>query len=273
MRLEGRRAVVVGVGSTIGVGCAEILVRHGADVLLVDPDQAVLDRVTRELEGRGPSIASIRAELGTDAAAAAVAGRCSEIWPHVDILVLTAALVDDWQPWTEADTLDRWEEVIRINLLGPVAYTRALRSHLGASGRGSVVYLGSIDGLRGNPTIPAYSVSRGGLVTLTHVTAHALGSDGTRVNCVATGAIHPDRSDARARAMPRTDDGLLVEFTPLARRATVDDVAAVVLFLASDDASYVTGTVLPVDGGRIAITPPTGVRRPRPELDAGRVDH
>jgi NAD(P)-dependent dehydrogenase (short-subunit alcohol dehydrogenase family) len=265
MRLEGRRAVVVGVGSSIGRACAVTMAREGADVLCVDPSEVAAHEVARDVVAAGGRATPEVAELGTDQGADAVAERCAALWDRVDILVTCGALVDYWDSSVDADnTLDRWEEVIRVNLLGPVAYTRALLPLLRRSTAGSIVYLGSIDGLRGNPGIPAYSVSRGGLVTLARVMAHTGGRDGIRVNCVATGAIHPDGSNARGRALPPVDGQVMLEATPLGRRATPEDVASVVLFFASDDAAYVTGTTLPVDGGRTAITPATGQRRADP---------
>ncbi len=140
-----------------------------------------------------------------------------------------------------------------------MAYTKALLPLLRRSEGGAIVYLGSIDGLFGNPRFPAYSVSKGGLVSLTHVMAHDCAP--VRVNCVAAAAISqvgpddpqpPGLSDLFSASSP------VLEQTPLGRYAGPEDIASVVLFLVSDDAAYVTGAVLPVDGGRSAITPGTG---------------
>jgi NAD(P)-dependent dehydrogenase (short-subunit alcohol dehydrogenase family) len=229
-RLDGRRAVVVGSSSDIGRACVARLASEGADVL---------DR---------------HADPASEDDARSVAQACGD---GLDILVYSAAAMDFWDEGE--DTLADWERVVRVNLLGPVAYTKALLPLLRRSKAGAVVYLGSIDGIFGNPRFPAYSASKGGLVPLTHVMAHTCAP--VRVNCVATGAISqtgpgdlqpPWLSDLFTESSP------VLEQTPLARYARPEDVASVVAFLVCDDAAYVTGAVLPVDGGRTAFTPGTG---------------
>ena len=164
--------------------------------------------------------------------------------------------------WDEGEgSLADWETVIRVNLLGPVVYTKALLPLLRRSDSGAIVYLGSIDGLLGNPAFPAYSASKGGLVPLTHVMAHDCAP--VRVNCIAAGAIAqvgPDDPQRPGLGDLFSPSSPVLEQTPLARYARPEDVASVALFLVSDDAAYVTGAVLPVDGGRTAFTP--GTSRP-----------
>jgi NAD(P)-dependent dehydrogenase (short-subunit alcohol dehydrogenase family) len=230
-RLEGRKAVVVGVGSSVGSACAARLAADGAEVLEVAPDA---DGVTEACEAR---------------------------WDKLDALVYCAAAMDFWNEGE--DTLADWEVVIRVNLLGPVAHTKALLPLLRRSDAGAIVYLGSIDGVFGNPRFPAYSVSKGGLVPLTHVMAHDCAP--VRVNCVAAAAISqvgPDDLQPAGLSDLFSESSPVLEQTPLARYAQPEDVASVVAFLVSDDAAYVTGAVIPVDGGRTAFTPGTG--RPAP---------
>jgi NAD(P)-dependent dehydrogenase (short-subunit alcohol dehydrogenase family) len=135
---------------------------------------------------------------------------------------------------------------------------------LSRSAAGSIIYLGSIDGIRGNPNYPAYSASKGALIPLTHVMAWRCAPYGVRVNCIAAGAIDQSGSATKPRFPPAGGSNLgdSLRLTPLGRRATPEDIASVALFFASHDSAYVTGTVLPVDGGRIAITPGTGTMDP-----------
>jgi NAD(P)-dependent dehydrogenase (short-subunit alcohol dehydrogenase family) len=222
-RLSGRTAVVVGVGNPLGRACAERLEADGACV--VEIDESICD-------------------IAAEASMAPFLGRCG---PRAHVLVNCHFEVD----WTTVEDSDyaAWERSVRINLLGPFVCTKLFLPLLRAAGSASVVHLGSIDGTLGNPRVPAYSAAKGGLVPLTHVMAHEFARYGIRVNCVARAAVagHPSGPvpDALLRA------------TPLGRAAEPEEVAAAVAFLASDDSTYITGTVLTVDGGRSGVTPGT----------------
>jgi NAD(P)-dependent dehydrogenase (short-subunit alcohol dehydrogenase family) len=233
---EHRKAVVVGTASAVGRACADALAANGAEVL---PEHAE--------------------DVASETAARTVAETCEAQWGKLDVLVYCAAAMDFWEDGQ--DTVADWEAVVRVNLLGPVAYTKALLPLLRRSDAGAIVYLGSIDGLLGNPRFPAYSASKGGLVPLTHVMAHDCAP--IRVNCVAAAAISqvgPGDLQPPWLGELFSASSSVLEQTPLGRYARPEDVASVVLFLASDDAAYVTGAVLPVDGGRTAFTPGTGRR-------------
>jgi NAD(P)-dependent dehydrogenase (short-subunit alcohol dehydrogenase family) len=128
---------------------------------------------------------------------------------------------------------------------------------LARSSHASIVYLGSIDGLLGNPVVYAYSMGKGALTILTHVMAARLGADGIRVNCVAASGLVQTGSGVPPLERDLGGTDLLRRLTPLGRTPAPEELAAVMAFFASDDASYVSGTVLPVDGGRLAATPGT----------------
>jgi NAD(P)-dependent dehydrogenase (short-subunit alcohol dehydrogenase family) len=138
-----------------------------------------------------------------------------------------------------------------------VFVTRALLPMLRRSAAGSVIYLSALDGLFGNPDLPAWSATKGALVPFTHVMAHNCAPDGIRVNCIASAFVDQvGPGDPHPASIPTSIESILAA-TPLHRRGEPHEVASVAAFFASDDASYVTGTVLPVDGGRRAVTPGT----------------
>ena len=256
-RLRGRAAVVAGVGSTIGRACALVFAAEGADVLAIDPDGGAASAVVSAVDAAGGSGLAIAAALDTAEGAMAVADACRSRWQRLDVLFTAHAMLDH-EP-VGASGLAHWERVIRTNLLGPIVYTRALFPLLAESGSGAVIYLTSIDGLFGNPTFPAYSVSKGGLIPFTHVMAHDGAPHGIRVNAIAMAAMIPIGS-TDPEPVPVADSArdAVTRATPLSRLATPDDVAAAALFFASPESGYITGVVLPIDGGRTAITPGTG---------------
>jgi NAD(P)-dependent dehydrogenase (short-subunit alcohol dehydrogenase family) len=237
-RFADRIAVVTDAGNPLGHACAERLAAEGARVVLLgrsEPELAAAD-------GADAIVVDVSDEKAVATATAAVGDR-------VDVLVNCHTSLE----WTsvEASTLEAWRESIRVNLLGPLVCTRALLPQLRRGRSPSVVHIGSIDGALGNPHVPAYSTAKGGLVPLTHVMAHELAADGIRVNCVARAAVagFPPLDESRTKPV--------LAATPLGRQALPSEIAAAVAFLASDDASYITGTVLAVDGGRSGLTPGT----------------
>lgn len=229
MRLQGRRALVLGVGSRIGEACARAFAAEGAEVLSLDPDPG-------------------------EAGARAVAADCAARWSAIDVFMPCQAAMD---PPGGAAGLDAWRAVLEVNLLGPVSQVEALLPLLTASGSASVVLLGSIDGLLANPNVPAYSVSKAALGGLTRALAARHGAAAIRFNCIATGGIYQTPTASTISASPAADPDLLLRTTPLHRLPTPEEVAAAAVFFASPESAYVTGSVLVVDGGRISTTPGT----------------
>lgn len=261
-RFEGRVAVVVHVGSTLGRACAVRLAEEGATVVAVDPLEESAAAAVEAVGAAGGVATSVVAPFGDESAIHAVVKQVGERHERVDVLVVAAGALDWWEP--ESEDMACWEESLRVNLLTPVFYTRAFRPLLARSGSGSVVIYGSIDGIHGNPVVPVYSAARGALVPFVHTEAHTVAADGIRVNLVAGAAIVPEGPEARSRTNSMLDPQAVIRETPLARTADPRDVAATVAFLASSDAAYVTGSVVTLDGGRTAITPGTGAPRLSP---------
>jgi NAD(P)-dependent dehydrogenase (short-subunit alcohol dehydrogenase family) len=251
--LNGLAAVVVGVGSRIGSACAIRFARSGARIVAVDPDTESAREVASDINASGGDALACTAAIGAGTDIDRVATMCEQVLGRVDVLMNCSAEMDTI---SSDGSTSNWESVLRTNLLDPILYTERLMPLLKRSAAASVIYLSSIDGLRGNPNVPAYSISKGGLVTLVRVLAGRHAGDRIRFNCIASGGIL-QTSTTTAGHRRIADEHMLLQLTPLRRMASPADVASAALFFASSESAYVTGTVLPVDGGRIAVTPGT----------------
>jgi NAD(P)-dependent dehydrogenase (short-subunit alcohol dehydrogenase family) len=238
-----------------GVACALSFARHGAQVIVLDTDQAALDDVcgkARQLDGLADTIPADPANADDMLRAASLVGGR---YGHVDVLVNAHHDLD--LSSIEKSGIEAWQRVVNFNLLGPLYACKAFLPLMKAHG-GAMVNIGSIDGILGNSQIPSYSAAKGGLVPLTHVMAEEFAQYNIRVNCVARGM------SAVPGAPLNPMFHALIPHTPIGRPAYPEEIAAAVCFLASDDASYINGVVLPVDGGRTAITPGTRTIHPTP---------
>jgi NAD(P)-dependent dehydrogenase (short-subunit alcohol dehydrogenase family) len=239
----------------IGAVCARDFARHGAHVFVVDGNANALERLRAEVGALGGSMTSCHADPADPQALEEAARRCGEEGRVVRALI--NCHFDTELASIEDSSAESWERVVRFDLLGPVFATKAFLPLLKQSHGAAIVHIGSIDGTLGNPQIPSYSAARGGLVPLTHVMAEEFARFGIRTNCVARGMMTEPGTAMPPMSVP------LIEHTPIARPAYPQEVANTVRFLASEEASYINGVVIPVDGGRTGITPGTRPRRDR----------
>ena len=241
--MEGRTAVVTGASRGIGAATARALDRAGARVVLVARTTSALDRVASGLR-HDPVV--VTADLGEDDSAQRVAEAALGAVGHVDVLVNNAAAAARL-PSTELDavTVDR---LLAVNVRNLLLLTVALLPGMIERGSGSIVNLSSVSGLTGTPRRSAYAATKGAVDALTRSLAMEYGPHGVRVNAVAPGVIDTDLW-ARNKAVP----GVVEQVTatiPLRRWGTPDEVADVIVFLASGAARYVTAQTLSVDGGQ-----------------------
>jgi 3-oxoacyl-[acyl-carrier protein] reductase len=244
MRLRDRVAVVTGSASGIGRAAALLFAQEGARVVAIDRADAANARLVADL----PGAESHTVDLADRIAIAQGAHTIAEAHPRIDVLLNNAGTVT-FAPAASATDAD-WDEMVDPNLRAAFTLTRLLLPSLRASPSASVVNNASVDGLFAHPKAPVYSIAKAGLVAMTRALAHELGRDGIRVNCLATGGIDTPMLDG----VPSRARQEVARLTPLRRLGTPEEVARAALFLACDDASFVTGAVLTVDGGRTALT-------------------
>jgi len=238
MRLQGKVAVVTGGVSGIGAAIAARFAAEGARVIAAD--LAVPDGALDAAAAVAPLHVDVTQEASTDAMAAAV--RVAH--GRIDILVNSAGFGQDI-PFldTPVEVLDR---ILAVNVRGSFLAAQACGRAMRDAGRGAIVNIGSVSGLAGSSGRSAYGASKGAIVTLTQVMAMDLAQYGIRVNAIAPGPVD---TPLTVRVHTPATRAAWTRATMLRRYGTPEEIAAATLFLASDDASYVTGHILPVDGG------------------------
>jgi meso-butanediol dehydrogenase/(S,S)-butanediol dehydrogenase/diacetyl reductase len=235
MRLKGRRAVITGGGAGIGAATAAIFIREGATVLLLDQDGAALKRTARAL-GKRASCAVV------DVADAKAVAKAIKAFGRLDILVNNAAM-RNYSAVADA-TPEEWRAVLDVNLVGAAACARAALPALRKSGKGSIVNVSSCYALTGRKGMAIYDASKAALIALTRTLAHEEAGYGIRVNAVCPGSTYTDFHRKRGLKSDARDDNSLA-----GRWAAPEEIAWPILWLASDEASFITGATLPVDGG------------------------
>lgn len=233
-KLDGRTALVTGASRGIGEHCARALDAEGARVALAARSRDDMERVAADLT----DAVIIETDLLADGAGSTLADQAVEALGGVDILVNNAGISD-------RDGDERM--VIQINYLAPLELTGALAKQMGERGHGSVIHMSSIAGSMGVAEIGSYGASKGAIDGLTRSQAARYGNSGVRVNAVAPGLIITDMWEA-GREIPGLADGL-ERHIALGRWGVPEEIASVVAFLAGDDARYITGQVITVDGG------------------------
>ncbi len=245
-RLNGKRAVVTGAAQGIGRGIAEAFVAEGAEVLLVDIDAERLAATANEL-GQEGLVADVSRKTEIERIFARVAAK----WGGLDILVNNAGVTHA----AELDELaeDDFDRVFAINLKSALWATQSAARLMGADGSGgsAIVNMSSVNAVLAIPNQIPYAISKGAMKQLTNVTALALAPKGIRVNAIGPGSIMTDM--LRGIMTDQAAENRIMSRTPLGRCGEVEEVAAVAVFLASSESSYITGQTIYPDGGRLGL--------------------
>lgn len=242
---EGKVALVTGAARGIGQAIAKKLAVEGCDVALCDLKAEWLAETVGLVEAAGRKVKCFEVDVSQAAAVDAAVGGVVEAFGKVDILVNNAGITKDTLMirMSEQD----WDAVLSVNLKGTFLFTKAVARPMMKQRSGAIVNVASIIGLIGNAGQCNYAASKAGVIALTKSAAKELAARNVRVNAVAPGFIQTRMTDV----LPEDVRKKMLDLIPMSRFGQPEDVANVVLFLASDAASYMTGQVLPVCGGMV----------------------
>ncbi|HEX5456933.1 MAG TPA: SDR family NAD(P)-dependent oxidoreductase [Candidatus Nitrosotalea sp.] len=245
MKLSGKVAIVTGGSRGIGKSTAILLAQHGANVVITSKDKASLDNTAREIKNTIAISGDIRKNTDVEN----VVKNTLEIFGKIDILVNNAGIFPKVKPLHEISE-EEWNDIIDINLTGQFRFTKAAIPHLMKT-NGCIVNVSSDAGLKSFENFEAdgYTASKAALIMLTKAWAIEYAKYKIRVNCVCPGIVETDMT--KPYLENEVDRAMAIAEHPIGRIGMPEDVAKAILYLVSDDSSWITGAILPVDGGVI----------------------
>lgn len=251
MRFTGKTALITGGASGIGLAISRRFAGEGAKVVVTDILAERAKDVAKDINAAGGTAIALGADAGNGDHIKMIVDRAIEHFGGIDIAVACAGRGSSNVDFFELDDSE-WDAVLQLNLTGPFLLGKAVARHMLATRRkGAIVHISSVGGVLGVPTQAPYCVSKAGLAMLTKTMALSLAPHGVRVNAIGPGPINT----AMTGAILDNDalHQMILSRTPLGRIGEPDEVAAIALFLASEEASYVTGQTIYADGGRLAL--------------------
>ncbi len=244
--LEGKVVIITGASQGIGAACAQRFAREGAQVMLADVNDAAGQALAAELQGT-----YVHCDVAQKSQIDALIEKALGLHGRIDVLVNNAGIFKA-APFLEV-TEEDFDAVIRVNLKGSFLMAQAVaRAMVQNKTQGSIINMSSVNAVLAIPSIASYNMSKGGINQLTRVAALALADHGIRVNAVAPGTIATELAQ-KAVLIDEAAKARIMSRTPMRRLGEPSEIAEVVAWLASDASSYITGEIVTVDGGRMAL--------------------
>jgi meso-butanediol dehydrogenase/(S,S)-butanediol dehydrogenase/diacetyl reductase len=251
-RLQGKVALITGGGGGIGAATARLFCEQGASVLLVDMDEPALERTAHAIRAQTPGarVQVLAADVGATNTGDEAATHCQAAFGRIDVLVNNAAM-RNYSAFADA-TQKEWQAVLGVNMIGNANFCRAALPALRASGRGAIVNVSSCYAVKGRKGMALYDATKAAMLAMTRTLAFEEVQHGVRVNAICPGSTLTDFHVKRTEAAGRSVEELKTQrqdTSLLGRWADPLEIAYPILWMASDEASFITGTTLVVDGG------------------------
>ena len=248
--LDGKFGIVTGAGSGIGQALAMGLAEAGAHVALAGRNVGKLEKAVGEIAAAGLDAALFTVDMADPDSIAALVKSVLDDYGRIDFLFNNAGMIH--RAPAESFPLDKWEAMIKVNLTGPFLLSQAVARHMIAQGRGgSIVNTSSLIAVFGGISVPAYAATKGGITQLTKSMSNDLAPHGIRVNAIGPGWVKTEMTAALQTNTERFE--AISSRIPLGRWAEPEDLAGLAVFLASDASAYITGQVIFIDGGYMAM--------------------
>jgi NAD(P)-dependent dehydrogenase (short-subunit alcohol dehydrogenase family) len=256
-RLEGKSVIITGAGSGIGRAASVLFAKEGAKLIAVDRSESVKE-TEKLVSGAGGTIEAMMLDAGSENDVKAYIDKAVSKYGRLDAIWANAGVSGGLVPLGD-QTVEHWMEILRINLIGPFLAIKYATPHMIAQKSGAIVCTASVAGLKSGASGHPYGASKAGVISLVQTTAYSLSGTGVRINAVCPGLIETGMTKPIFdNAKSRGTDGKIGQLNPLKRAGQPHELAAMGLFLVSDEASYVNGQAIPVDGGLTASMPYAG---------------
>lgn len=249
MNFSGQVAIVTGGSDGIGLATAALLARRGARVVICGRRQEMLDKARASIEAEGGLIEAIQLDVSDNLAFTAMVEEVGRKYGRLDMMV-NNAMSTHYAPISRL-TLDHWRKDFIVNAEAVFVGTKAAMKIMAAAGKGSIVNISSTCGIRAAANMSSYSASKAAMIQFTAVAAMEGARSGIRVNAIVPGQVQTAGTEEFTQRAPEIA-AKTVDAIPMGRGGRPEELAEAIVFLLSDAASYVTGTALPVDGGKAA---------------------